>query len=160
MSFLRIHAQPGRTTSWILSWFLFAAGITAYFYVSAERHRDNPDDRVMPTIAQMVQGFRDAALKPAEEEEAQDSAPRGWIARVRSSMLWKDTTATSRRFLNGAQAFDPGNRNDRPMSICSALKVPNGLGGCNGSKQKRTTCMPRCGGVLKPGRSTVACGLV
>jgi NitT/TauT family transport system permease protein len=100
MSFLRIHAHPGRTTSWMLSWFLFAAGITTYFYVSAQRHRDNPDDRVMPTIAQMVQGFQDAALKPAEEEEAQDGATaQGWISRVRSSMLWKDTTATSRRFL-------------------------------------------------------------
>jgi NitT/TauT family transport system permease protein len=100
MSFLRIHAHPGRTTSWILSWFLFAAGITAYFYVSAQRHRDNPDDRVMPTIAQMVQGFQDAALKPAEEEEAQDDAAvQGWVSRVRSSMLWKDTAATSRRFL-------------------------------------------------------------
>ncbi len=100
MSFLRIHAHPGRITSWILSWFLFAAGITGYFYVSAQRHRDNPDDRVMPTIAQMVQGFQDAALKPAEEEEAQDDAvAQGWVSRVRSSMLWKDTTATSRRFL-------------------------------------------------------------
>ena len=100
MSFLHIHAQPGRTTSWILSWFLFAGGITAYFYVSTQRHRDNPDDRVMPTIAQMAQGFQDAALKPAEEEETQESAAtQGWVSRVRSSMLWKDTTATSRRFL-------------------------------------------------------------
>ena len=51
MSFLRIHANPARTTAWILSWFLFAAGVASYFYVALERHRDNPDDRVMPTIA-------------------------------------------------------------------------------------------------------------
>lgn len=57
MSLLRIHAQPGRAVSLVLSWFLFAAGITTYFYVAIERHRDNPDDRVMPTIAQMVQAF-------------------------------------------------------------------------------------------------------
>ncbi len=36
MSFLRIHAYPGRATAWTLSWFLFAAGILAYFY---RRHR-------------------------------------------------------------------------------------------------------------------------
>ena len=72
MSFLRIHAQPGRAVSLVLSWFLFAAGITAYFYVAIDRHRDNPDDRVMPTIAQMVQAFQDAALKPAEEENAEE----------------------------------------------------------------------------------------
>src|SRR5579871_2409769 len=99
MSFLRIHAQPGRTMSLVLSWFLFAAGITAYFYVAVERHRDNPDDRVMPTIAQMVQAFQDAALKPAEEEEVQDNAPQTLFAKMRASMLWKDSAATSRRFL-------------------------------------------------------------
>src|SRR5580698_1322843 len=98
MSFMRIHAQPGRTVSLVLSWFLFASGIVAYFYVSAQRHRDNPDDRVMPTIAQMVQAFHDAAVKP-EEDEAQDDAPRTLFAQVRASMLWKDTTATSRRFI-------------------------------------------------------------
>jgi NitT/TauT family transport system permease protein len=99
MSLLRIHAHPGRTVSLVLSWFLFASGIVAYFYVSAQRHRDNPDDRVMPTIAQMVQAFHDAAVKPAEEDEAQDDAPRTLFAQVRASMLWKDTTATSRRFI-------------------------------------------------------------
>jgi NitT/TauT family transport system permease protein len=99
MSFLRIHAQPGRAVSLVLSWFLFAAGITAYFYVAIDRHRDNPDDRVMPTIAQMVQAFQDAALKPAEEEEAQDNAPQTLFAKMRASMLWKDSAATSRRFL-------------------------------------------------------------
>jgi NitT/TauT family transport system permease protein len=99
MSVLRIHAQPGRTVSWVLSWLLFISGITAYFYVSAQRHRDNPEDRVMPTIAQMVQSFKDAALKPAQEEEAPADAPRTMFAQIRSSMLWEDTTATSRRFL-------------------------------------------------------------
>ena len=41
----------------------------SYFYLAQQRHRDNPDDRVMPTAAQMVHAFSDAALKPAEEEE-------------------------------------------------------------------------------------------
>jgi NitT/TauT family transport system permease protein len=99
MSFLRIHAQPGRRVSWILSWLLFASGITAYFYVAIERHRDNPDDRVMPTISQILQGFHDAALKPAEEDEAPAEAPQTLWARIGSSMLWKDSTATGRRFL-------------------------------------------------------------
>lgn len=99
MSVLRIHAQPGRGAVWILSWFLFAVGLALYFYVAQERHRENPDDRVMPTIAQMVRGFSDAALKPAEEEEAQAAGGTSWAARIRSSMLWKDTQASGRRFL-------------------------------------------------------------
>jgi len=83
---------------WILSWFLFAVGIAAYFFVAQERHRENPDDRVMPTIAQMARGFADAALKPAGEEEVQ-TAGESLISRIRASMLWKDTLASGRRFL-------------------------------------------------------------
>jgi NitT/TauT family transport system permease protein len=82
-----------------LSWFLFAAGITSYFYVAQQRHRENPDDRVMPTTAEMLRGFRDAALKPAEEDEVLDESATSLFAQIRSSMLWKDTTATGRRFL-------------------------------------------------------------
>ena len=60
MSILQIHAQPSRTTVWILSWFLFATGVVSYFWVSRGRHLDNPDDRVMPTLRQMGHAFADA----------------------------------------------------------------------------------------------------
>jgi NitT/TauT family transport system permease protein len=99
VSFLRIHAQPGRTAVWTLSWFLFALGIVSYFYVAQARHRENPDERVMPTVGQMVHGFSDAALKPAEEEEVQAASGTSLFSRFRSSMLWKDTEASGRRFL-------------------------------------------------------------
>ncbi|HLJ46186.1 MAG TPA: ABC transporter permease subunit [Bryobacteraceae bacterium] len=100
MSLLRIHAQPNRATVWMLSWLLFAAGVSSYFWVSRDRHRDNPDDRVMPTIQQMVQGFADATLKPAEDDEVAAAAgQQSLFARIQSSMLWKDTKATGRRFL-------------------------------------------------------------
>ena len=100
MSVLQIHAQPGRAVVWALSWFLFAAGITGYFWVSKQRHLDNPDDRVMPTLGQMGQAISDAALKPAEDDEvASNAAQQSWAARLNQSMLWKDTKATGRRFL-------------------------------------------------------------
>ena len=99
MSFLRIHASPGRSTAWILSWILFAVGITGYFYVAQQRHRENPDDRVMPTAGQMIRAFQDAALKPAEEDQTVEEGTATLLTRVRSSMLWKDTIASGRRFL-------------------------------------------------------------
>jgi NitT/TauT family transport system permease protein len=99
MSFLRIHASPARSTVWILSWMLFAAGITGYFYVAQQRHRENPDDRVMPTAGQMIHAFQDAALKPAEEDQSIEEETATLFTRVRSSMLWKDTVASGRRFL-------------------------------------------------------------
>ena len=100
MSFFHIHSHPSRTAGLVLSWFLFGAGIVSYFYVAQKRHRDNPDDRVTPTVIQMVRAFQDAALKPAEEEEVREGAEsQPMITRIRASMLWKDTMATSRRFL-------------------------------------------------------------
>src|SRR5262252_7070566 len=98
VGFLLIHAKPNRTWAMLLSWVLFAAGIGLYFYVSHARHRDNPEDRVIPTIAQMARGMYDAALQPAEDDDVQTRAG-GFAARFFGSMLWKDTRATSRRFL-------------------------------------------------------------
>jgi NitT/TauT family transport system permease protein len=100
VSVLQIHAQPSRTTVWILSWFLFATGVISYFWVSRGRHRDNPDDRVMPTLRQMGSAFVDATLKPAEDDEiAADAAQQSLVTRIQNSMMWKDTLATGRRFL-------------------------------------------------------------
>ena len=100
MSVLQIHAQPSRTALWTLSWFLFAAGLIAYFWVSAGRHRENPDDRVMPTLHQMGQALSNAALKPAEDDEVVAGADRQPLAtRIARGMLWKDTQATGKRFL-------------------------------------------------------------
>ena len=98
VGFLLIHARPQRAWAAILSWFLFAAGIAAYLWVAQARHRENPEDRVTPTIAQMATGMYNAVMQPAEEDEA---APpnAGFYDRLSHSMLWKDTRATSRRFL-------------------------------------------------------------
>jgi hypothetical protein len=67
--FLLIHAKPSRSAVLALSWFLFAAGILAYLYTASARHRDNPEDRVTPTIAQMAKGMYDAALKLAKKRQ-------------------------------------------------------------------------------------------
>lgn len=98
MSFFRIDTQPARLPAWVLSWFLFAAGLTAYFYTAEQRHRENPDDRVMPTVMQMVRAFQDAAAKPAEGQDAAEEPQSVW-ARIRASMLATDTLATARRFV-------------------------------------------------------------
>ena len=95
---LLIHARPGRSATLLLSWMLFVAGIATYVFVAQARHRENPDERVTPTFAQMAQGMISAALQPAEEDEALAS-DGGLFAQFRGSMLWKDTRATGLRFL-------------------------------------------------------------
>ena len=98
VGFLLIHAKPHRTSAMLLSWALFATGIALYLFVANARHRDNPEERVTPTIAQMARGMYDAALKPAEDDE-QATQDGTLLQRFQNSMLWKDTKATSRRFI-------------------------------------------------------------
>jgi NitT/TauT family transport system permease protein len=98
LGLLSIHAKPPRTSTMLLSWALFATGIALYLYIANARHRDNPEERVTPTIAQMAHGMYDAALKPAEDDE-QAAEGTTTLQRFRNSMLWKDTKATSRRFI-------------------------------------------------------------
>jgi NitT/TauT family transport system permease protein len=95
--FLLIHARPGRAASLILSWALFAAGIGAYLCVASARHRENAEERVTPTVAQMAQGMYNAVMQPAEDDEQVDAGGGFW-QKVTHSMLWKDTRATARRF--------------------------------------------------------------
>src|SRR5260370_8031628 len=95
--FLVMHAKPSRLWSAGLSWFLFVVVVASYLYVAEARHRENPEDRVTPTVAQMAVGMYHAVMEAAEEDE-QAPAPGSWLERVSRSMLWKDTKATSRRF--------------------------------------------------------------
>lgn len=106
-AFSLVHARPNRFSAMTLSWLLFAVGLAMYFYTAQERHRENPDDRIMPTVAQMTRGMVDAALKPAEDEEqvVPDTAPM-WD-RFRHSMLWRDTRASAARFLYSMLALIP-----------------------------------------------------
>ena len=93
MDLFAINARPSRTATWILSWFLFAAGIAAYVVIAKERHRENPEDRVVPTFAQMGQGLYEAAFGP-DEEAQREALPQRFV----HSMLWQDTVASGKRF--------------------------------------------------------------
>ena len=95
MTLWKINAMPGRSMTLFLSWFLFASGITLYVYTAHKRHIENPDDKVVPTLRQLTDGFYNAAFKPADDE---DAGPGLW-QRIHSSMLWRDTAASGRRFL-------------------------------------------------------------
>jgi len=92
-----INARPSRTTTVVLSWVLFAAGIGLYLYTAAARHRENPEDRVTPTIGQMLRGMSGAATSDAADDDA-PTQPASLVQRFSTSMLWKDTIATGRRF--------------------------------------------------------------
>ena len=96
----RIDAKPNRMLAWTLSWFLFATGIALYFYTSRNRHLENPEDKVIPSLQQLSQGVTDAFLKPDTEEAAPDGLENASLGRkFLTSMLWTDTLASAKRFL-------------------------------------------------------------
>jgi NitT/TauT family transport system permease protein len=108
MSLLNICAKPGRAATWTLSWFLFVTGIAMYFYTAQKRHRDNPDDRVVPTLTQLTNGIYQAAMNPdSDEGPAADTQGQSAFERFRHGMLWTDTVASSRRFFYGLALLFP-----------------------------------------------------
>lgn len=93
-----IQVRPSRLWTQSLSWVLFAVGIALYMHVAIVRHQENPEDRIAPTARQLYEGVKTAALQPAEEDDPLDPGATLW-QQVHSSMLWKDTAASLRRFL-------------------------------------------------------------
>ena len=108
MSLLTINVKPNRLKCWVMSWLFFLAGIGLYFYTAQRRHKDNPEDRVVPTLAQLAGGIYQAAMNPdADEEQPADAAGRSPLERLRHGMLWKDTVASARRFFYGLALLFP-----------------------------------------------------
>lgn len=93
-----IQARPNRLLLQALSSVVFALCLAAYWHTSVTRHRENPEDRVVPTVRQIFGGVHAAVLEPAEEDDyVPDETATMW-ERVRHSMLVKDTLASGQRF--------------------------------------------------------------
>lgn len=92
-----IQGRPRPLWTQSLSWMLFLVGILLYSQVSVARHKDNPEDRVVPTGAQLVQGVKSAVLEQPEEDDPLDASASTW-QKVTHGMLWRDTVSSSRRF--------------------------------------------------------------
>jgi NitT/TauT family transport system permease protein len=107
MSLLSINVKPSRAACWTLSWLLFATGIGLYFYAAQKRHHENPDDRVVPTLAQLGAGIYEAAMNPDGDEQQAGVPTQSGFERFRHSMLWTDTVASSRRFFYGLALLFP-----------------------------------------------------
>src|SRR6202034_1729534 len=92
-----IQGRPRRLWTQSLSWILFLIGIFAYTQFSIIRHKENPEDRVIPSGTQLWQGIKASVLEPAEEDDALDPSATTF-QRIAHSMIWKDTVSSSRRF--------------------------------------------------------------
>ena len=95
--FADIQGRPRKLWTQSMSWVLFLIGIFTYTQFSIIRHKENPEDRVIPSGAQLWQGIKSSVIEPAEEDDALDPGATTY-QRVTHSMLWKDTVSSSRRF--------------------------------------------------------------
>ncbi|HEX9654983.1 MAG TPA: ABC transporter permease subunit, partial [bacterium] len=68
-----------------MPWLIFAALFVGYALVAHVRHKENPQDKLVPTISQMVDGFKRAAFEPDK--------------RTNEYRLLVDTAASTKRFL-------------------------------------------------------------
>ena len=84
MRFFEINARPGKLTSFLLSVSLFVLSLAAYMWTAHERHKENPQDKVVPSLSQMADGVKRTAF---EEDRKGD---------IR---LWVDTWASGKRFV-------------------------------------------------------------
>jgi NitT/TauT family transport system permease protein len=81
--FFRTDAQPSVAAKCVLSILFFALLMAAYLAGSYSRHRENPQDNVMPTLSQMLDGMKRSAFERDRTGELR---------------LWVDTLASARRF--------------------------------------------------------------
>jgi len=81
--FFRTDAQPSIAARLVLSILLFVLLIAGYVVGSYRRHLDNPQDKVMPTLSQMLDGLHRSAFERDRNGDLR---------------LWIDTSASAGRF--------------------------------------------------------------
>ena len=94
-----IQARPNRLFMQALSALVFIVCIGLYTHTSIARHRDNPEDRIVPSGAQLLAGIKSSVLEPAEESDYIPPDNASTWELVHHSMIWTDTVASGSRFL-------------------------------------------------------------
>jgi NitT/TauT family transport system permease protein len=88
--FLGIHATPPKGLRIFLALLPFVLAIAVYLTASDARHRENPQDKLLPTISKIGTAIDKVAF--SEDKRSGDI------------LLWKDTTASLKRLLVGIGA--------------------------------------------------------
>src|SRR5262245_30239555 len=81
--FFRTDIQPSAAAKYVLSSLFFVLLIAAYLAGAYYRHRENPQDTVMPTMSQILDGLNRSAFERDRNGDL---------------LLWVDTLASGCRF--------------------------------------------------------------
>jgi NitT/TauT family transport system permease protein len=82
--FFSVTKEPKRGMSIVLTLALFLISLSVYLIMAHMRQKDNPQDKLVPTLSQMADGVKRVAFKPDRNDEYR---------------LLVDTWASVRRFL-------------------------------------------------------------
>lgn len=82
-----LHARPGKALGWLLAIVPFLLGIGLYLVASNLRHQENPNDKLLPTPAHMVEAVQRMAFQPDK--------------RTGDYLMLEDTLASLRRLALG-----------------------------------------------------------
>ncbi|MDH5178690.1 MAG: ABC transporter permease subunit [Gammaproteobacteria bacterium] len=85
--FFGLHAQPGPYLTWALAAIPFILAIVIYMVAADIRHKENPQDKLLPNLSQMT----DAAKRMAMDEDRRSG----------KILLWSDTAASLKRLAVG-----------------------------------------------------------
>ncbi len=115
--FFDINAKPGKKISLILSIILFVLGVMLYGHSANVRHKENPNDKIIPTPSQMYESFKKAIFCPVIQEEYDDDGElipsnqpktlkeaydKGEMSKMLKEgkyQLWEDTKASGYRII-------------------------------------------------------------
>jgi len=115
--FFDINARPGKKISLVLSIVLFVIGIMLYGHGANVRHKENPNDKLIPTPGQMYESFCRAIFQPVVHEEydddgelipsdepktLKDAREKGVMWKMLKEgeyQLWEDTKASGYRII-------------------------------------------------------------
>ena len=64
-----LHARPGPWTKTILSFLLFVFCLTLYQITVMSRHAENPQDKIVPSFSQMLDGVKRSAFEADRDGE-------------------------------------------------------------------------------------------
>ena len=86
MSLFKVNARPSRMASMVLPFVPFLICVIAYAATAQIRHKENPKDKLVPTVTELADGFRRSAFESDRKGEYR---------------LLVDTIASTRRFAVG-----------------------------------------------------------
>jgi len=84
MKIFGTQTRVSKHTALILSFVLFITTIFIYFLTAYLRHKENPDDKIVPTASEMIDGLKRVTIQKDRKGDLR---------------LWVDTFASGKRFL-------------------------------------------------------------